>query len=298
MHGSHTRLSIVPRMAPNIIHTDGMPLLAQWELWMTAAGMSPKTIEHRLDIVGLLGRREQCDPATATWEILASFLGKCTSAGTRQTYQANLRVWYRWLVTVAEFRADNPVDKLHRARTPRRVPHPCSTEELGILLTSGIYARTRKMVKLGAYQGLRAHEIARFRGDHIDTRRGTVAVLGKGGVSCVLPLHPEVLAEAKTSPLVDYWFPSPYDRDRPIRAESVSNLLSKAMSRAGVPGSAHTLRHWYGTHALRASGGNLRVAQELLRHANLATSAVYTEVDDTERRAALLALPGWREAAA
>lgn len=263
---------------------------------MRAAGMSPRTIEHRLDIVGLLGRREQCDPASASWQTLASFLGKCTSPGTRQTYQANLRVFYRWLVTVAEARTDNPVDKLHRARTPRRIPRPCSTEELARLLDSGIYARTRKMVKLAAYQGLRAHEIARFRGDHIDHRRGTVEVVcGKGGVTYILPLHPEVAAEAATSPAEGFWFPSPYDPSRPIHADSVSNVLSKAMRRAGIRGSGHRLRHWYGTHALKAAGGNVRVAQELLRHASLATTAVYTEVDDAERRAALNALPSYRD---
>lgn len=63
------------------------------------------------------------------------------------------------------------------------------------------------------------------------------------------------------------------------------------MRRAEIPGSAHSLRHWYGTNVLRASGGNLRIAQELLRHANIQTTTIYTLIDDTDRRAAILSLP-------
>ena len=62
-------------------------------------------------------------------------------------------------------------------------------------------------------------------------------------------------------------------------------------TRAGVPGSAHSLRHFYGTQTLRSSGGNLRVTQELMRHASPATTAIYTKVDDEQMRAAVDALP-------
>jgi integrase/recombinase XerD len=65
-----------------------------------------------------------------------------------------------------------------------------------------------------------------------------------------------------------------------------------ALRRAGVAASAHQLRHWFGTQTLRAAGGNLRTAQELLRHADANTTAGYTKVDDADRRAAILALPG------
>jgi integrase/recombinase XerD len=62
------------------------------------------------------------------------------------------------------------------------------------------------------------------------------------------------------------------------------------MRRAGVGGTPHQLRHSFGTNALRVAG-DVRVAQELLRHASLATTQLYTAVDDTARRAAIHALP-------
>ena len=76
-----------------------------------------------------------------------------------------------------------------------------------------------------------------------------------------------------------------------VLPRSVSTIVGNVMTRAGVPGTAHSLRHWYGTNALLAAGGNLRVTQELLRHASLQTTAIYTPVPDGDRRAAVMALP-------
>jgi site-specific recombinase XerC len=63
------------------------------------------------------------------------------------------------------------------------------------------------------------------------------------------------------------------------------------MKRQGLPASLHQARHWYGTNVLRSSGGNLRVAQELLRHASPATTAGYTFITSIERADAVAALP-------
>lgn len=77
------------------------------------------------------------------------------------------------------------------------------------------------------------------------------------------------------------WFPGP-DRGHQ-RRESVSGTIKDAMVRAGVPGSAHCLRHWFGTALVRA-GVDLRTVQTLMRHQNLSSTAVYTAIAD-ERRA-------------
>jgi len=262
-------------------------LLYEWAVWQRAAGMSRRTIEGRQQLLTRLAL--VTDPVTCNWQPIAAFLADSAfSYGTRQTYHNDLRQWFKWLM-IMDHRPDDPMTKLHKPRQPRRTPRPITTDELNRLLDSGIYGRTRTMVVLAAYAGLRVHEIAKFRGEHI--RGDVLRVVGKGGLDSLLPLHPRIAAEAACYPKVGYWFPSPDDRSGPILPKSVSNLLSKAMRRAGVHGSAHQLRHWYGTHALKAAGGNLRVAQELLRHANIATTAGYTQVDETERRAALLALP-------
>jgi integrase/recombinase XerD len=269
-------------------------LLDRWVMAMRAAGNAPRTITARRQTIELAARRTGQQPAEFTADALAEFLAALPSAGTRATYYGTLRSWFVWLVEIEELRTDNPMRKLRRPREPRRRPRPITDEQLRRILASGIRSRTRTWVLLASYQGLRVHEIAKLRGEDVDLIAGTLHVLGKGGSDEVLPLHPVIAFEAANYPRRGWWFPSyeAYGRDgEPVLSATVSITISRAMDRAGVNATAHQLRHWFGTSTLRAAGGNLRVAQELLRHASVATTALYTQVDDTERRAAIMALP-------
>jgi hypothetical protein len=146
------------------------------------------------------------------------------------------------------------------------------------------------MIILGAYQGLRAAEIAKIRGEDLDLDDMMLRVLGKGGVDARLPIHPEVAAVAKTMPARGYWFPAP--RTPGPRAPGlVSTIISVAMRTAGVRGTAHSLRHWYGT-TLVHTGTDLRTTQTLMRHATLATTERYIAVGGERQIAGVLRLPG------
>ncbi|RBY82709.1 integrase [Blastococcus sp. TF02A-26] len=186
------------------------------------------------------------------------------------------------------YRSDNPVDRLHKPRGVKRTARPITTAQLERVLATVNRRRTRAMVLLGAYQGLRAHEIAKFRGEDIDGP--WLSVVGKGSKPARLPLHPAVAAIAHDFPRYGWWFPA-HRGPGPVSGNSVSNTISKLMRRAEVNATAHQLRHWYGTEVLRASGGNTRIAQELLRHESLTSTQIYTFVDDDECRAAVLGLP-------
>lgn len=268
-------------------------LIERWELKMRAAGNTDRTIGERLRVLRQVTRATGERPEDLTSDSLAAWLAQCPSASTRCSYWGSLGAWFTWLVDVEELRPDNPMRKLQRPRVPRRRPRPVADEHLRLLLTSGIRGRTRTWVLLAALEGLRVHEIAKVRGEDVDRRMKTLRVVGKGGVDEELPLHPMIAAEARRYPREGYWFPSyeAYGRaGEPVLGATVSITISRAMRRAGVPGTAHSLRHWYGTNVLRTAKGNLRVAQELLRHASPATTALYTKVDDSERRAAIAAL--------
>lgn len=269
-------------------------LLDRWETSMRAAGNSPRTISGWRGTVELASRRTSQHPAEFTSEALAGFFSELPSRGTVLTYYGALRAWHLWLVEVEELRTDNPMRKLRRPREPRRRPRPVTYAQLQRVLNSGIRRRTRTAILLAAYQGLRVHEIAKLRGEDVDLEAETLRVVGKGGVDVTVPLHPLIATEAAYYPTSGWWFPSYEEYGRAgehVRRDSLSSAISRAMHRAGVPCSAHQLRHWFGTSTLRAAGGNLRVAQELLRHASVATTTLYTQVDDSERRAAILALP-------
>lgn len=150
------------------------------------------------------------------------------------------------------------------------------------------------MILLAAYQGLRVSEVARVRGVDVDGLGETLTVLGKGGVRAVLPLHPYIAAEAdRYGP--GWWFgqhvPNRSSRSGgPVLGNSVSRIVGEAMGRAGVPGTCHSLRHWYASEMLR-QGVDVRVIQQLMRHASLATTERYLHVDDEQRRAGALRLP-------
>lgn len=69
----------------------------------------------------------------------------------------------------------------------------------------------------------------------------------------------------------------------------MSAILAAAMRRAGIDGTGHKLRHWYGT-TLLISGADIRTVQDLMRHASVQTTEIYTHSTDRRRAAAIAAL--------
>ncbi|WP_256990254.1 tyrosine-type recombinase/integrase [Rhodococcus sp. 05-2255-2A2] len=142
-----------------------------------------------------------------------------------------------------------------------------------------MHKRTKVMILLACLAGLRVHEIAKVRGEHFDLVGRTFTVVGKGGHRSTLPLHPLLVEIAWTMPRKGHWFPANSTRSGHVLPRSVGTIIKQVMVRAGVPGTAHSLRHWYGT-TLVDSDVDLRTTQELLRHASLATTQIYTKIAD------------------
>lgn len=256
---------------------------------MRAQSWSETTIGERVALVRRVARLSCVPPTELSADDLLEFLASLhVLPSTRRAYFMWLRSWFVWLVRDGQ-RLDDPTLLLEKPRAPRRDRAPLTAAHVRHLLSTRMRRRTRTMILLAAYQGLRASEVAAVRGAHIDDIGATFSVLGKGGVLASLPLHPVIMAEA-----ADYsrglWFPSPIDPARPIYGESVTDVVGEAMKRAGIPGTCHSLRHWYATEMLR-QGADLRRIQQLMRHASLATTERYLHVDDTQRRAALMLLP-------
>lgn len=271
---------------------------------MRSAGTSERTIREWAQVMARLTRDTGLAADALTVEAIESWLaqltardGRSVTPGTKAAYSTALRAWHGWLVR-NELRADDPMARVSRARVPRRYPRPITTRDLEVLLASRMHHRTRVMIHLGAYQGLRVHEVAKIRGEDVDLRNHTLDVVGKGGVRATIPLHDVLAFDAKSMPVRGWWFPAE-DGAHPIRRDSVSAIISTAMARAGVDGTAHQLRHWYGTTLCRR-GTDIRVVQTLMRHAALSTTALYVQVDASQQRLAVANLPSvperWRAA--
>lgn len=154
------------------------------------------------------------------------------------------------------------------------------------------YLRDRALLELLYATGMRVSEVVDLPLDQINLRLGYVRCIGKGRKERIVPvgrsaieaveeyleyLRPKLLGDRAVSAL----FLS--RTGRPLDRTNMWRLVRKYAITAGVdkPLSPHTLRHCFATHLL-AGGADLRIVQELLGHADLATTQIYTHVDETQ----------------
>lgn len=264
--------------------------LQAWRRYALAAGHSERTISARIYTVRRLPK-SGIDPMTATRDDLTEWMsglansrtGERVERSTLSTYRAQLRSFYAWLEDTGR-REDDPSVKLPNPRVGKNLPRPLSPTQVQAVLAACSDARahqTRAYVILACYEGLRVHEIAKVRGE--DIWEDEIAVRGKGDKRSTVPLHPLVAELAREMPTSGYWFPSDAPSGHVHRC-SVSAAIKRAMIRAGVPGTPHACRHFYGTQFLKASGGDLRMTQRVMRHSSPATTAGYTQIIDDEAR--------------
>jgi integrase/recombinase XerD len=259
----------------------GLPPLEAWEIYMRGAGRAERTVRD-----GLLTMRHLEKHAEKSVEQLAAvdvsrFLGRPEiGPSSRSAYFNSIRAFFRWY----GFNGGADVmSRLPRPKTPKGTPRPVSNTGLRRLLEIPMHRRTLVMILLAALAGLRVHEIAKVRGEDVDVDSRTLRVTGKGGRTDSIPLHPLLIAAALTMPARGWWFPA--NNRRPgdhVHSKSVSDIIGNVMRRAGVPGTPHGLRHYFGSN-LVATGADLRTTQTLLRHSNLQTTAIYVQVADERR---------------
>lgn len=275
------------------------PLIDEWELWQLAARRSPVTVSERVRVIVQADAELEDGVFAATAVQLVRWMARHSewSASTAATYHSYLRAWYHWLAVMG-YRSENPMVKLATPKYPERVPRPVTDDDLILLLSTPMHHRTRVMILLAALAGLRVAEISRVRGEDLDLAAPRIYVDGKGGKRAWLPLHHLLVDVAVTMPRRGWWFPANNRRAGDhVHSKSVSDIIGQAMRRAGVRGTPHSLRHWYGTTVLD-DGADLRTVQELLRHKSLATTAIYTRVPDERRHSAVNRLDPFRGAAA
>lgn len=270
-----------------VVHADDAPdtLIDAWTLTMQAQGLSQATITERTRLIRQLARTTGTDPAALTPHTLTVFLASIDSPVTADAYYSIARAWCTWLVR-AGHRDDDPTMRVPRPRVPPAKPRPITRPQLDAVLALPLRPATRTKILLAAYAGLRIHEIAKIRGEDIDTAGGTLTITGKGGRTDLLPAHPIILTQATTYPRKGHWFPSPTRPGQHVAAKTVGTVIARALRRAGIDATAHQLRHFFATSLLEA-GIDSRIVQTLMRHASLATTGRYLGVTLTQQRTAL-----------
>jgi integrase/recombinase XerD len=205
---------------------------------------------------------------------------------------ASLRGLYGYLVREELLKTD-PTAKLRTPKRAQDLPHVLSVEEVLALLervTPGgpLGERDLAMVELLYGCGLRASELLGLRDGDVDLEAGLVRCVGKGDKERIVPMgHAASAALARY--LRDGRRTLQRGRRRPelflnarggaLTRQGLDYLLRRYLRKAGLLGraSTHTFRHSFATHLL-AGGADLRSVQEMLGHANVATTQLYTHV--------------------
>ena len=271
-------------------------------LLLLAARRSPRTVDaYRRDLARLAAHLD-APVATATTEQLEGWLAAMRAEGlagsTIARRVAAVRSFFRHEQLLGA-RDENPAAALALPRRTRKLPRTLSAAEAERLIdaAAGVTPRAmrdRALVELLYGAGLRVSEALALEKASVDLDDRLVRVVGKGGKERVVPLG-RPAADA-----VRRWLALGRPHlDRRHRPDLFLNARGGALTRAGaflilrrLAGRAglepervhpHLLRHSFATHLLEG-GADLRSVQEMLGHADLGTTELYTHVTDRRRR--------------
>lgn len=231
---------------------------------------------------------------------LAHLHRSSTSGRTLGRKLASLRSFFYWLGRGASDDTD-PTAILRRPKERRGLPRALTEEETALLVESpgsdpGTSLRDRLILEMLYGTGMRAAELVRTDMEDLDIRSGLVRVRGKGGKERLIPLGSTVVGILKEyitdRPRQSGSWGGPLipgrGKDGRMSTRTVQRIVSNWAHRSGLSGvHPHMLRHTFATHLLNR-GAEIRAVQELLGHASLATTQVYTHLTTDRLREAYL----------
>jgi integrase/recombinase XerD len=247
------------------------------------------------DFSGFALSRSQAVEAADT-ETLRDFLSDMADRGLAPRTAARrlsaLRQFFHFLMADGR-RKDDPTHGLDSPRLGRPLPKYLGEPAVGKLLETakadeGVKARrTEAIVELLYATGLRVSELCGLQAAAFTRGKDTLVVRGKGNKERMIPLGLPALRAieawlAVRQPKTSRWLFPAANGVKPISRDVVAGLLKKLAADAGVPPSSlspHVLRHSFASHLL-AGGADLRSVQQMLGHADIATTEIYTHVQE------------------
>jgi integrase/recombinase XerD len=206
-----------------------------------------------------------------------------------------LRIFFRFLLA-RKILASNPAENLSIPRVEKYLPETLNASAIERLLESVSGAdplglRDRAMLELLYASGLRISELCNVRLEGLDLEEGMIRVTGKGNKTRLVPVGSE--ARGAIERYLEFERPKLLSkrsgaeiflsvRGRKLTPQRVWQLVKRYAARAGLEANVypHLLRHSFATHLL-AGGADLRIIQEMLGHADISTTQIYTHVDSS-----------------
>lgn len=252
--------------------------LKRFRKWLGSKSIVGLTIQQLADYAGFLHDEDLAPPSIAR-------------------HLVALKVFFRYLQLEGVLR-DNLAELLGSQKLWKRIPEVMSPQEVNRFLAApggddSMWLRDRALLSLLYATGCRASEVSRMKLPDLHLEQRFCKCLGKGDRERLVPLNlsaiqrikqyldkerPQLAARSSAHPV---WLILSR-RGRKLRREAIWELVKKYARRSGASTSIspHTLRHSFATH-LVAGGADLRQVQEMLGHANITTTQIYTHVDAT-----------------
>ncbi len=277
------------------------------------AGLSPATIEaYSRDLADFLADVDGVGtlaPDRVTFDHVSGHLrslsrGKSLDPASIVRHLATIRVFFRYLHANRRIRRD-PARLVDRPTRWRRVPGVLTQGQMKKLVEApsadwgDLWLRDRAMLELMYAAGLRASEVGALKVNDLNETLASLIVTGKGRKQRVVPIGTPALdwtrrylkdlrpRLARSGDGRDHFRLFLSFSGRPLERVAVWQIVKRAAARAGLKGvHPHVLRHSFATH-LVIGGADLRVVQELLGHADIGTTQIYTQVDRTRLREVL-----------
>lgn len=265
------------------------------------AGHSANTIESYLRdlarFAAWVGANGASSPAAVSPKLVREFVYALKdlglSAATIRRQVSAIRTYYAFLVGEGRVDAD-PGDRLTLPRRGRRLPDTLSVAEMESLLAAPtadqpLAWRDRALLELGYGAGLRVSELCGLVLPNLLLGEGLVRVMGKGSKERLVPIGRSVIGGVSVylhqiRPELDCGRSKDRvllnARGQPLSRVGAWGIVKRCARIAGIRKrvTTHTLRHSFATHLLEG-GADLRAVQEMLGHADLGTTQIYTHVD-------------------
>lgn len=261
-------------------------------------GVSPRTVEaygrDLRDFESWLTSQEHSDPRNVSEHQVRAFVARRHRQGlggrSLQRLLSALRGFYRFLLREG-LAAHNPAEGVRAPKSGKRLPVTLDPDMLATLLDfpteTPIACRDKAMMELFYSSGLRLSELAGLTWDQLDLGSGMVTVRGKGNKQRMVPVGRMAREALKAwrqerAALAELDEPHVFVslQGRPLAVRSIQARIEHWARHQGLPQHVHPhlLRHSFASHMLESSG-DLRAVQELLGHADISTTQVYTHLD-------------------
>lgn len=275
----------------------------------TLRNLSPNTVRaYGIDLAAYLdwADREGVDVAHAEHVDVRRYLAYLTraryDASTIARHLSAIRTFHRWLLREG-VTSENAADTISSPKRARKLPKTMSDEDVGLLLgacegSEPSDLRDRTLVELLYASGARISEVSHLDIADIDFSQGQARLFGKGSKERIVPLYEGVLDHVKEylqrgRPALEggrgisegALFVS--TRGRRMSADALRTAFERRVRAAGLDSgiTPHAMRHTFATEML-SGGADLRSVQELLGHASLSTTQIYTHLSIDRLKAA------------